>query len=764
MNKKNNKKFVLSKVRIVSITYLIVMYAVIIMTSTYAYKEFSSEREGLTGQGGCFNVDYFGREITSLNILTSENYKNGAKTSVVLSKNSSCKLYSLANIYLHTNNSTTAPISTITALKYKVLDGETIIAEGTVTEKNSDKLLKTVPLTENPTNYYIYLYIDSELSEGNYNDTTYSGYIYAEANQTSTIENYLVRDISYNANNAMSYGSAIDYNEGTLTTDGIDDYVNIGLENYDFGNSISMVVRAKLNTVPATKNTMIIGNWESGGGGIYLSANSSNPTAQLYLSGYKTITSNTSITAGTWYNYVYTYNGSKQSLYLNGTEVATSNPTGIINAINIPFHLGSNPTTGGNPTVYSNVTYSDVLIFDRALTADEILSTYSDSSKKIAESKVDKTKLLAYYNFKDQSNNSSSNTDATDALTTLKNKASSASDGVYYFDSNGNLDYGNGTKINLSLATDIPKGVVSYSNHTLIYACMNYGSNNYEYNIKTNTLTNRTMRCITDRYQNLVINGDLSYGSNLNLSSFGTYNSEGYLSSTSSTSSSIAATDYIPIDTTKKYVVSVDIKSSEPNAVYYIGFYEYDVSKNQISASNVMYLNNTLTTLSQDLKNGDTVVHLTSLANWNVNTSTKTYQRGFIFWNYKDATNYTYQQLTYSRNVKSNLYSDENVNKTDNTITLTSAWNNGTYPAGTKVSQSSSGSTFNYSVLSNAKITNNFTNYSSSNITGVNTGPSVVNNKFRAGTKFVRFGAIYNNSKIASTTTYIKNISITEVE
>ena len=356
---------------------------------------------------------------------------------------------------------------------------------------------------------------------------------------------------------------------------------------------------------------------------------------------------------------------------------------------------------------------------------------------------------------------------ASDQLVELKALAQSntAHDGVYYIDSDGLLDYGDGTKYDAGLTADRPQGVVSIWNKKIIYACLKYNDNNFEYDTKKTGMTERTMPCLTNRNQNLVVNGDLSFGNNDNLSSFGTYTS-GYLTKTLSSSSTPAATDFIPIDPNKTYVVSYDFKSSNTTATYYGGFYEFDADKNTIGPNHVMYITNTLTTLAQDLKPNDKVVYLTDLTNWNVATSTRTYQRGFIFWNYKDSTGYQYTGNTYSRNVNTNLYTDANVNKTNNTITLTSesGWSGSTtIPAGTAVSQPSSGGTFNYSVMSGRKVTTSWVNYSTGSITGYCTSPSMCSLKFRAGTKFIKLAAIYNYNKTADTITDIKNISIREV-
>ena len=63
-----------------------------------------------------------------------------------------------------------------------------MVSEGAVTSMDSDTVLATVPLTDTKTEYKIYIWIDSTLSKGAYNDKAYSGYIYAKSTQTSTVK------------------------------------------------------------------------------------------------------------------------------------------------------------------------------------------------------------------------------------------------------------------------------------------------------------------------------------------------------------------------------------------------------------------------------------------------------------------------------------------------------------------------------------------------------------------------------------------------
>lgn len=197
-NTNNNNKIKISKLKYF---YFILVLSILLISGTYAYQYITTTNSNATGMGGCFNVNYTGQNIATTDLATTTNYQNGSKTTVTLSKHSSCKLYTEANIYLKTNNTTTAPIESIQALKYKVFNGSSQISEGTITTKN-DYLLATVPLTNTSTTYTVYLYIDANLSIGNYDGKTYSGYVYATSNQTSTIEgNYLVNFDTNNGEN-----------------------------------------------------------------------------------------------------------------------------------------------------------------------------------------------------------------------------------------------------------------------------------------------------------------------------------------------------------------------------------------------------------------------------------------------------------------------------------------------------------------------------------------------------------------------------------
>lgn len=200
------------------------------------------------------------------------------------------------------------------------------------------------------------------------------------------------------------------------------------------------------------------------------------------------------------------------------------------------------------------------------------------------------------------------------------------------------------------------------------------------------------------------------------------------------------------------------------------GIAEYDVDKNNIYAPYVKYVDNTLTTLKQDLKNGDTVVYLDNISNWNFKEFPKTpgINRGFIFWNYKDSTGHLYEPETYSRNSWYKLYEFSNVNKQNHTITLNEPWNKGTIKAGTKVSQSMDGNVYNYGLLTDqSKVATSFQTIQNV-VHGIQTENgdltiSFDNTKFRPATKYIKFMLYDNFNDQPNTTTEIKDIVIREV-
>ena len=344
-----------------------------------------------------------------------------------------------------------------------------------------------------------------------------------------------------------------------------------------------------------------------------------------------------------------------------------------------------------------------------------------------------------------------------------ENLNQSIPDGIYYYNNQGNLE-DNTNFIYLTRNWNKPNGNIMIHNHQFISGCIQFDGKNYDY--YKGELTELSYPCSTIRGENLVVNGDLSFKNNTNFSGF-TYVAEqgtnGYLTKTVSSMTVKTADQFIPVDTNKYYEIGFTAKSNNPDLTYYIGLIPYNENREQITSNHVMYINNTLTTLARDLNNNDEYVYLTNMTNWKTNsTDSQGYFKGFIFWNYIDSTGYTYPELTYSKNFWKNLYENENIDKENNKIKLNSPWDKGYIPAGTKLSQSSEGAAWLYSLRDNGKLTENYETYSAIIQGTRTTGTNRTSTKFDQGTKYIKF-SIRQNSNGTPNTIDFKDIYIREI-
>lgn len=342
-------------------------------------------------------------------------------------------------------------------------------------------------------------------------------------------------------------------------------------------------------------------------------------------------------------------------------------------------------------------------------------------------------------------------------------------DGIYYYNGYGNLE--RDADIIYTNSDETFRGNILIHNHQFISGCLNYGSENYD--IYKTTVTQVNYKCPTLRGDNVFVNGDLSLGDNTGFSSF-TYNSDdgGYLTTTMSASVAKWSSLPIPVDIEKKYEYGVTTKTTNTSTIVYMGFTPYDIDRNTITTKTTAFIPNTLTTLAKDLKNNDEYVYLTDMTNWNI-SATQTYRRGLIFWNYKDSTGYEYPELTYSKNAWWDLYNNNTEGLTDNIqvnveidgeivnrIKLKSAWNNGTFSAGTKVSQSNDTASYPYALVAGGYLSSDWTTKSTI-IQGK--GNAGENKKFRYGQRYLKYYVNPNGSKASNVTTYYKDFYLREI-
>lgn len=267
--------------------------------------------------------------------------------------------------------------------------------------------------------------------------------------------------------------------------------------------------------------------------------------------------------------------------------------------------------------------------------------------------------------------------------------------------------------------------------------------------------------------QQLVVNGNGILGDNTNFSQLvydPTMSFNGspgvFKQSSDGVYNTIISDLFIPIDTTKKYRMSIDIASipNTESTYNYMHLVFLDIDKKEIKAYNHMYFYNSTTTLARDLKKGDTEIYVTDLSGFT--HSTKTYHRAIIFWDYKNSYGYQYPKETYSRYYNNNLWTnEEQLDYTNNKIILNSPWSGTEHLAGCDISQGSDGGGYKYLKTGNVTSLVHWTgvieevDYSGDNASG----------KFTPGTAYCKVGFLLNTSRNTNVRAAISNIRLEEI-
>ena len=189
------------------------------------------------------------------------------------------------------------------------------------------------------------------------------------------------RDLSENHNDGILNGGPT-WEQNCLILDGTNDWVNCGEQNSDYQTIIVTFSANAINT--GTYNTCIVGNWDSGGGGVMITPSSRRISADFDIYnedrdyGYQIISSNDEAQLQKIYSVTISYDGQNETMYLNGNIINSKNAEGKIKKpINSTIYaLGVNPT-GSNPQQewFTGKIYS-VALYNRALTEDEVLYNY----------------------------------------------------------------------------------------------------------------------------------------------------------------------------------------------------------------------------------------------------------------------------------------------------------------------------------------------------------------------------------------------------
>ena len=189
------------------------------------------------------------------------------------------------------------------------------------------------------------------------------------------------KDLSNHGNDATLYNNPT-WSNNSLTFDGIDDYgVLTNTANQEFPNGLTVETRVKVLSVDNGSNLTFItflDNNNSYSPRDGLSQQMNKDTRKFFnrisvnnewVISYQQESSNPE----EYYTVTTIYDGKKEKIYINGILDNSESKTGTYSQSSKPFNIGRQIQEGGYK---ANVEFQNILIYDRALTENEVLRNY----------------------------------------------------------------------------------------------------------------------------------------------------------------------------------------------------------------------------------------------------------------------------------------------------------------------------------------------------------------------------------------------------
>ena len=177
-------------------------------------------------------------------------------------------------------------------------------------------------------------------------------------------------------------------NLGSIVFDGTNDYVTVAnASSLNPSNGISVSVWVKFtSTINNTRQMMVEKHTTNSSGWWFAGENNKIVWLVMGTSGGEKmidLTNNTSIISGTIYNIVGTYDGTSSTLklYVNGRDdggTIAGGGSGLSSSSN-PLIIGKQHNWGNGP---SSITTFNTSLYNRALTATEILQNYNATKNR----------------------------------------------------------------------------------------------------------------------------------------------------------------------------------------------------------------------------------------------------------------------------------------------------------------------------------------------------------------------------------------------
>jgi len=193
------------------------------------------------------------------------------------------------------------------------------------------------------------------------------------------------RDLSGNSNNGtLTNGPTFSAaNMGSIVFDGTNDYVDMGLSTYCNLINISVSVWVRVTNTSGFFLSRYYNTTANNGFFMYYDVAATKFSVDGRESGAAYLSRPTTNTypLNNWYNVTWTKSANVWSLYVNGSlDVSSALGNGTTSFSNNTMWLGG--LNQSNTQYYSSVNLSSVVIYNRALTAAEILQNYNATKSR----------------------------------------------------------------------------------------------------------------------------------------------------------------------------------------------------------------------------------------------------------------------------------------------------------------------------------------------------------------------------------------------
>ena len=190
--------------------------------------------------------------------------------------------------------------------------------------------------------------------------------------------NGLIGGIGATLVNGVGFGVT---NVGNFNFDGTNDYISApDISSLNLTNDLTAIVWFQITTFPGNDWVRVIGKGDGSNrtfGFWYYSGSPNYFLYQRFGTINVSIQNSTTLQLNTWYQGAVTSSGSTHRLYINGLEIGNSTVSSSFVSSSSLLKLGY-----GEIHSYHNGQISQAFIYDRGLTAQEILQNYNATKKR----------------------------------------------------------------------------------------------------------------------------------------------------------------------------------------------------------------------------------------------------------------------------------------------------------------------------------------------------------------------------------------------